>query len=783
MKRKFTYLLMLLFCLCTTAWADNFVPQDGVNYIIQCKGDSKKLIYNTECVKSETDNTVIMSSWANYDNRSWFKVKAAEGYNGYFYIESANTTGAYMYAINTNNADSNVGIKSFTTPDETCLWSITTQGDGFNIIPKNGSCSLNNRGSYNGNQHVGMWNENSEPNDIWYFMIESTINYTYNVPGHSEFTKTISKTQLHKQGTSINLNPDELGYVSELGGIVYNKENTVNGENVTVNTYAPFMFKYANKYDATTAHWYAIDMHNNQNSYLWKSNNTAVELPVTAMQAPSRLTDEYMWTFVGNLTDGFKVYNKATGKAIVLTEKTSGNNTYKEAELAEEGQLFKVSASTGKNKLNNGFGFCLYQGTNTYLNHQDNIKTWNKADEGSTMHVFEPVTWPVNYAKNITSTTIVEGAIGLSSAYTEDNINKLTTAVNNVNTSATEDNVKALETLNATFANTNDGATVEADKYYRLRNVHLHSTKQNAYPTYNGSQFTKGNNAKNLETILKFTAAADGKFYIQVNGQYLSKVSDNNPVTTVTDVANAGTYTVEHSGQNFTFTETSNAAVSNSSLHMNAGNMIFYTKNAGASVWNVFPATEAELPLTTVGSEALATAYLPFPVSQVSGAKAYIGAISDNNTYLNLTEAANGFAAEDGVVLVGTEGSQAATVTIGGNAQKVEGNALSGTLSAITLADNTRANYLVFGVNENKAGFYVPSSSVASIPANKAFISATNLHGVQALALNFGTVTGINAATVNGVNANAPLYDLSGRRVLRAVKGGLYIQNGRKVLK
>ena len=31
-------------------------------------------------------------------------------------------------------------------------------------------------------------------------------------------------------------------------------------------------------------------------------------------------------------------------------------------------------------------------------------------------------------------------------------------------------------------------------------------------------------------------------------------------------------------------------------------------------------------------------------------------------------------------------------------------------------------------------------------------------------------------------NTDAPVYDLSGRRVVKTVKGGLYIQNGKKFI-
>jgi hypothetical protein len=42
--------------------------------------------------------------------------------------------------------------------------------------------------------------------------------------------------------------------------------------------------------------------------------------------------------------------------------------------------------------------------------------------------------------------------------------------------------------------------------------------------------------------------------------------------------------------------------------------------------------------------------------------------------------------------------------------------------------------------------------------------------------------TAIESVLNNGADANAPIYDLSGRRVMNAVKGGIYIQNGKKFI-
>jgi hypothetical protein len=57
----------------------------------------------------------------------------------------------------------------------------------------------------------------------------------------------------------------------------------------------------------------------------------------------------------------------------------------------------------------------------------------------------------------------------------------------------------------------------------------------------------------------------------------------------------------------------------------------------------------------------------------------------------------------------------------------------------------------------------------------------TATQGANMLRFNFGgETTVIDAVEVE--NANAPIYDLSGRRVLTTVKGGVYIQNGKKFI-
>lgn len=199
-----------------------------------------------------------------------------------------------------------------------------------------------------------------------------------------------------------------------------------------------------------------------------------------------------------------------------------------------------------------------------------------------------------------------------------------------------------------------------------------------------------------------------------------------------------------------------------------------------ASRWYVIPATDVEIDMTAQGDKKYASAYLPFGVSNVAGATAYTGALNAEKTAIDMT-ATTSVPANTGFVLVGT--ADKATLTIG-TADAISGtNALTGTNTGIAFAEATpKANYLVFGVNNGTVGFYTPGN-VTAIPANKAYINASEISN-QAIALNFGnTVTGINAATINNGENNAPIYDLSGRRVWAPVKGGLYIQNGKKLVK
>ena len=212
----------------------------------------------------------------------------------------------------------------------------------------------------------------------------------------------------------------------------------------------------------------------------------------------------------------------------------------------------------------------------------------------------------------------------------------------------------------------------------------------------------------------------------------------------------------------------------------------------GADNGSTFTATQV-LPSSLITynrfeGDGYTTLYVDYPIL-VTNAKVYTGQRNDAQTSVEMTLATdNIIPANTGVVLV-TEGLDAVsnqTYTISNEPGTVARGDISGTTTAITLTDDTRNNYRVFGLSNalpQRLGFFRPSSRVTSIPANKAFYDLTG-SGVQGFVLSFdGMETGIALDQIMqpSPEADKPAYDLSGRRVNHAAKG-IYIIGGKKVI-
>lgn len=207
-------------------------------------------------------------------------------------------------------------------------------------------------------------------------------------------------------------------------------------------------------------------------------------------------------------------------------------------------------------------------------------------------------------------------------------------------------------------------------------------------------------------------------------------------------------------------------------------------KSNGACFLFLEPEFTVKLNTTDNLVASFATLALPFDFKVVSSntndAKLYSGAYNASTGTLDMTAVEDVVPANAGVVI--KSDNKAANIVLTANtksaATALTDNQLVGTTKEIAFSELT--DKLVFGVTtQNHVGFYAAGGS-AALPANRAYLPTSVLGGEKAVAMNFGgNVTGINAV-VKADKANAAIYDLTGRRVTRTVKGGLYIQNGSK---
>lgn len=801
--KKFTFMLALLTASTTGAFAGTFTTSDDATshvYAIKNVGGANG---NYVCIKDAGFNATKMA-----DNIAYFKVEAgsAEG-QYYLYCVSNNKYVSY------SGTGTSAGVVVFADDKASAKqWKIALesgQTEKYDISPVDKTDIGWNWVGGVGHQ-LGFWG-NGDGNSSWTFdaVVENaTVSIKFNS------TEVDSKSYNYLAVGLVKTAMPVLNYTTAASMV---PETVAEGTTAyTVNLAENLPFVKSENFD--NAKWYLMDMHSNDTGnddvnsgrkhYMWTyvAADQDVTLPQMVMNDETKITDNMQWCFVGDVVNGFKIYNKAAGSTMTLRKASIGNNdavgnTASVMSTTDDHNKFKLYPTT--TGIANGFCFKL-DGDNYYLNTQQKIRDnwdskvlrgWNEADGGSTCRVFAPNKFVADAARlynnlYVKASELPAGAIGTNS-YLEEGNNLETlksqyaaATAENYTTEQVQALVETMKKVNAAAAN---ATTVEAGKYYRLYNA-----KDKKYlcvrATNNAQMTTDASMGKAVSSVVTFADAENGRFRMMVEGKTFGKrIQDNKAITLEEDNSGAkGSYAVAHTGTTFTFYDYASNVSDRSYLHCNnaggAGNVVGWEAlgEISPSYWHVIEATDVEIDMTAQGDKKYASAYLPFGVSNVAGATAYTGALNADKNAIDMT-ATTAVPANTGFVLVGT--ADKATLTIG-TADAISGtNALTGSNFNTALTDATRANYLVFGVNAGTVGFYTPSSSVPSIPANKAYINASAVAG-SAIALNFGnTVTGINAATINNGENNAPIYDLSGRRVWAPVKGGLYIQNGKKLVK
>lgn len=224
--------------------------------------------------------------------------------------------------------------------------------------------------------------------------------------------------------------------------------------------------------------------------------------------------------------------------------------------------------------------------------------------------------------------------------------------------------------------------------------------------------------------------------------------------------------------------------VENGVYKYNAGSSPYY-KNGHSSLIKIeettYPNTVTFNKVSDVeGVKSIATFSAPFATVIPEGVTAYYVSTADNSKATMKAITGEAIPANEGVLLT-SESAEAVTMVpaTGETLATITDNKLGNTAGAakeIKSGDNA----YILAKGANGTAFYKGTIG-STLKANKAYLTL-DVVGGEAISMNFGgNVTGINQI-VNAEQNNAPVYDLTGRRVVRTVKGGLYIKGGNKFI-
>lgn len=181
------------------------------------------------------------------------------------------------------------------------------------------------------------------------------------------------------------------------------------------------------------------------------------------------------------------------------------------------------------------------------------------------------------------------------------------------------------------------------------------------------------------------------------------------------------------------------------------------------------------------GVSHLATFSAPFATVIPTGVKAYYVSTADNTKATMKAVEGEAIPANEGVILT-SESAETVTMVPATDETRatIENNKLGNSAGADKkIAEGDNAYILAAGADGT--AFYKGKIG-STLKANKAYLTLNVAGAGEAISMNFGgNVTGINQI-VNAEQNNAPVYDLTGRRVVRTVKGGLYIKGGNKFI-
>ena len=595
-------------------------------------------------------------------------------------------------------------------------------------------------------------------------------------------------------------------------------------QNGKVNLTFP-MFKYAITVDKI-AQWYSMDIHGNEGTYPVYSNGTEIKVNYTAndnTKAPLYQeghvpSASYMWAFVGNPWDGFKVINKAAGTDVSMYQPSDADVV---VSLNADGQVFKTHNSS---QVAGAICFKI-DGRNYYPNHRgEYIQGWTANDAGSSFRFY-----PVDMVILPTDMSMTSGKyyrIQSTTRETYMGIDGYT--LNMKNTALSMENPAQLWKY-----------VQEGDKAY-LQNVYSGLYPQDV-PSGGGNTTAIGT-SKNFP----FTYSKHGEeakiWNIKFNGEQVNIEQNGNVNWWTGDNAHHYIYEVEatdeqlatmcmdwYNDNKYTAPEATAGTYQKIDIDANATVIISPSEFAAPSVINEaidnLAAVEADLNVAVENvsdihtlfaalvvyapaksaltayknavmnhGELLSIAYtpkaewgtiiLPINWAKPEGWTRYSCAATEGNV-LSLTEYADGTTKNSPMIIQVAEDKIGTTYQLigysnGAGTENVEAGLLTGVLE-----DNCKVpagSYVLANYN-GVIGFYpVAEGAEYDAAKYKCYLTLPEASARYNALFFEGTETAIESVQSIESTTNTVVYDLAGRRVQNAQKG-VFIVNGKVVIK
>ena len=499
--------------------------------------------------------------------------------------------------------------------------------------------------------------------------------------------------------------------------------------------------------------------------------------------------ENYLFQLVGT-PNNFQIYNVATGKPIG-TQPNAGNKNGEDNNLYRPDQVSRFMAQSAGGRV--------YvketRGENIYLNYREpNLSTWHHAaawdsrDPGSQILFATEDVILADAAKKL--------AEQIKSTYTDD---KFGGGLNQYPKSAQRAVTQQLDSLQAAQDLTNSDITKKKEKYtnsklfldylrlnmpqdgdllylsfQRDANVKyltsaLHEASENGWGPYGslGGHLTgkagKGNDAlfclkldaQGKATLVSVATGRRVAWEKRTDGKYYPTLaSKDGEGAAFTISTRNGKYAFEADGRYLASDANGNYAEAYSDYHP-----LF----AGIRLERV----GTTLPVH-IGDGGTASFWSPVEYSVPEGVTAYSVKIVNNNK-ARLTKITTNVPKNTAVFLFGTPSSDVnLTVVPDGNTAALQDNILKGGAMPTTLEGTA------FMLKKNGTGLVKVNGAV---PAFKAYFTATE---AQVRELLDRGLTGVVSVATEA--EDAPIYDLSGRRVQHTTKGGVYVTNGKKFI-